>query len=125
MSWSLSGERPIYLQIIEIIQESIISNVYAPGTRLPSVRELAEQAGVNPNTMQKALSELEQTGIICTQRTSGRFVTEDENSINNLKQELAQKRATAFLQDMEALGLNREEINNALESVMRKECGDE
>ena len=77
MSWNLDSERPIYTQIIERITLDIISGIYAPGARLPSVRDLAQNAGVNPNTMQKALSELERTGLLFSQRTSGRFVTEE------------------------------------------------
>ena len=59
MAWNLDSDRPIYAQILERIQRQIVSGEYAPGTKIPSVRELAAQAGVNPNTMQKALSELE------------------------------------------------------------------
>ena len=77
MSWNLNPEYPIYTQIMEHITSDIISGTYAPGSKLPSVRELAQTAGVNPNTMQKALSELEHTGLLYSQRTSGRFVTED------------------------------------------------
>lgn len=77
MSWNLSSERPIYAQIMERITLDIVSGIYLPGARLPSVRDLAQDAGVNPNTMQKALSELERTGLVISQRTSGRFITED------------------------------------------------
>ena len=71
MSWNLNSERPIYAQIIERINLDIISGIYLPGAKLPSVRDLAQDAGVNPNTMQKALSELERTGLVLSQRTSG------------------------------------------------------
>ena len=77
MPWNLDPQRPIYAQIIERVQLDIVTGHYAPGSRLPSVRELAAQAAVNPNTMQRALSELEGSGLIYAQRTSGRFVTED------------------------------------------------
>ena len=70
MSWNLSNDRPIYMQILEILQMRIVSGYYKPGDRLPSVRELAAEAEVNPNTMQKAMSEMERTGIITTLRTS-------------------------------------------------------
>lgn len=78
MPWDLDNNRPIYLQLMEKIQQDIISGVYHAGDRLPSVRELALEASVNPNTMQKALSELERNGLVHTQRTSGRFITEDK-----------------------------------------------
>ena len=75
MTWKLDSDRPIYAQLLELIQMRIISGHYPAGSRLPSVRELAAEAGVNPNTMQKAFSELERNGLIWTQRTAGRFVT--------------------------------------------------
>lgn len=81
MSWNLNSDRPIFLQIVERIQMDIISGIYKPGDKLPAVRELASEASVNPNTMQKALSELEKTGLVYSQRTSGRFITEDTNMI--------------------------------------------
>ena len=77
MAWNLDADKPIYAQLVEIIQMQIISGQYRAGDRLPSVRELAAEASVNPNTMQKALAELERNGLIYTQRTSGRMVTED------------------------------------------------
>ena len=70
MPWNLSSDRPIFLQIVERIEMDIISGVYQPGQRLPAVRELASCAAVNPNTMQRALSELERTGLVYSQRTS-------------------------------------------------------
>ena len=78
MPWELDNDRPIYLQLMERIQHDIISGVYKPGDKIPSVRDLALDAAVNPNTMQKALSELERSGLLYSQRTSGRFITDDE-----------------------------------------------
>ena len=96
MSWNLNSDRPIFLQIIEKIQTDIISGAYEPGDKLPSVRELASKASVNPNTMQKALSELERTGLVYSQRTSGRFITEDTGMIRQLRAELAKKSSRSF-----------------------------
>ena len=90
MTWHFENDRPIYTQLLEQIRLRIISGIYAAGSRLPSVRELAADASVNPNTMQKALSELEQSGIIYSQRTSGRFVTEDTAMIEHVKEEIAE-----------------------------------
>ncbi|MCI8281664.1 MAG: GntR family transcriptional regulator [Lachnospiraceae bacterium] len=109
MSWNLDSDRPIFLQIIQKIQTDIISGVYQPGDKLPSVRELASEASVNPNTMQKALSELERTGLVYSQRTSGRFITEDNAMIQQLKSELAKKIIEDFLEHMSQLGIQREE----------------
>lgn len=109
MPWNLDSDRPIFIQIIEKIQLDIVSGVYAPGDKLPSVRELAQEASVNPNTMQKALSELERTGLVYSQRTSGRFITEDNVMIQQLKADLAEEIIREFLDHMDKLGFRREE----------------
>lgn len=109
MPWNLDSDRPIFIQIIEKIQMDIISGVYKPGDKLPSVRELAAEASVNPNTMQKALSELERTGLVYSQRTSGRFITEDKNMINELKSELAKEIILSFFENMQKLGFQKED----------------
>lgn len=110
MAWNLDSDRPIYAQILERIQMRIIAGVYQPGTKIPSVRELAADAGVNPNTMQKALSELERSGLIITLRTSGRVVTEDLDMINETRNQLAKEQIEEFIKRMEELGFKREEI---------------
>ena len=88
MAWNLNSERPIYSQLMERITFDIISGIYPPGSQLPSVRALAQDAGVNPNTMQKAMAELERTGLIYSQRTSGRFITEDLGMIDKTKKNM-------------------------------------
>ena len=110
MAWTLDSDRPIYAQILERIQMQIVSGVYQPGDKLPSVRELAMQAGVNPNTMQKALSELERSGLIITQRTSGRNVTEDMDMIKDTRRQLAGEQIEDFLKKMQELGFGREDV---------------
>jgi len=104
MKWSFAPDRPIYLQLQEQIKLSIVSGQYPPGGKLPAVRDLAIEAAVNPNTMQRALTELERDGLVHAQRTSGRFVTEDKEVIVNMKNELAQELAAAFLEKMAAIG---------------------
>lgn len=89
MAWELDAGRPIYAQLVERIQRKIVSGQYRPGEKLPSVRDLATVAAVNPNTMQKAFAELERSGLIVTQRTSGRTVTEDTKLIRNTREQLA------------------------------------
>ena len=79
MDWNFRNDQPIYSQLTQRLTEAIVSGIYAPGEKLPSVRELAVEAGVNPNTVQRALSELERDGLVFSQRTAGRFVTENEN----------------------------------------------
>ena len=82
MKWQFSNDAPIYSQLIHQIQVGIVSGAFPPGQRLPSVRDLATEAGVNPNTMQRALAELERDGLVYSQRTAGRFVTEDQIMID-------------------------------------------
>ena len=121
MPWNLDSDRPIYLQLMERIQHDIISGTCAPGDKLPSVRELAMEASVNPNTMQKALSELERIGLVHSRRTSGRFITEDETMIKKLKTETAAKHIREFLKSMEHLGLTRQEILELVQDTMKEE----
>ena len=110
MSWNLDSSRPIYAQIIEKVSLDIVSGKYQPGDKLPSVRDLAAQAGVNPNTMQKALTELEKKGVVYSQRTLGRFVTDDPMKLSELREEMAQKEITSFLGAMKRLGYTRSEV---------------
>lgn len=119
MPWSLDNERPIYLQLMERIQRDIISGVYHAGEKLPSVRELAVEAAVNPNTMQKALSELERSGLVYSQRTSGRFITEDETMLQEMKTNLANEHIKEFLEKMKQLGFPQEETLILIEKSVK------
>ena len=121
MPWNLDSSRPIYLQIIERVQMDIITGRYQPGDKLPSVRDLAQEAAVNPNTMQKALSELERSGLIYSQRTSGRFITEDKELIHQMKKELAAAEVSAFVAHMKQLGITPEEIRRLLAETIEEE----
>ena len=121
MPWKLSSDRPIFIQIVERIQMDIISGTYQSGDKLPSVRELAGIAAVNPNTMQKALSELERTGLVYSQRTSGRFITEDKQMIQNLKFSLAEDKIAEFLDNMNKLGFEKSEILALVEKCIKGE----
>lgn len=121
MPWNLDSSRPIYLQIIERVQMDIITERYQPGDKLPSVRDLAQEAAVNPNTMQKALSELERSGLIYSQRTSGRFITEDKELIHQMKKGLAAAEVSAFVAHMKQLGITPEEIRQLLAETIEEE----
>lgn len=121
MAWNLDSDRPIYTQLVERIQMQIVSGYYSPGGKLPSVRELAAIAAVNPNTMQKAFVELERNGLIITQRTNGRNVTEDVEMINTIRQELAKEHLTAFFNQMKALGFTQEQILQLIKKSVGKE----
>ena len=115
MAWNLNSDRPIYAQILEVIQIRIIAGIYKPGEKIPSVRELAAEAGVNPNTMQKALTELERSGLVMAVRTSGRMVTEDMEMIRQTREQLARVQVQEFIDRMEKLGFSREEVRRLLE----------
>ena len=104
MQWEFHNDAPIYAQVMERVERRIVSGALAPGERLPSVRTFALEAGVNPNTMQKALTELERRGLIYSQRTAGHFVTEDRAVIAAVRRELASAQADRFLQGMRELG---------------------
>ena len=109
MAWDLDADRPIYAQLVERIQMQIVSGQYPAGGKLPSVRELAAVAAVNPNTMQKAFAELERSGLIITQRTNGRTVTEDQQKIRSIKEALAQEHVNNFFTKMKELGYTEQE----------------
>ena len=121
MPWNLTSDRPIFMQIIEIIQLEIISGKYRPDDKLPSVRDLASEAAVNPNTMQKALSELERSGLVYSQRTSGRFITEDVKMIEELKSSLAKEKIHEFLENMQKLGFQKEETIRLMTETLKGE----
>ncbi len=110
MQWELSTDKPVYLQLVEQIQAGIISGTYNPGDKLPSVRDLAAQAMVNPNTMQRAMTELERSGLVYANRTAGRFITSDKELINQLKQQYISQIIQEFLDRMELFGLKLDEI---------------
>lgn len=116
MAWELDNDRPIYAQLVERIQMQIVSGYYQPGGKLPSVRELASVAAVNPNTMQKAFVELERSGLIITQRTNGRNVTEDTELISNIKQGMAREHMEYFFSKMKELGYTGEEIKALIDN---------
>lgn len=104
MAWELDNDRPIYAQLVDRIQMQIVSGQYLPGGKLPSVRDLAAEAAVNPNTMQKAFAELERSGLIVTQRTNGRNVTDNEQLIKDIKAGLAKEQVDNFFARMKELG---------------------
>ena len=110
---------PIYLQIMDDIKQQIVSGKLKPGDKLASVRDLAMQYGVNPNTMQKALSELEWEKLLYTMRTAGRYVTEDAALIGVLREQLAQERIIGLLNELQQLGYQNEEILNLLQRYMK------
>lgn len=110
MAWDLNSDRPIYTQIFEKMQIRIVRGIYQPGERLPSVRDLAAEANVNPNTMQRAFTELERCRLIETQRNSGRSVTTDTHLIDAIRHEIALAQINNFFSNMRELGFTDHEI---------------
>lgn len=114
MPYEFDSARPIYHQLAELMTRQIVSGVYAPGQKLPGVRELALQYGVNPNTAQRTMAELEQQGLVYSERTAGRFVTEDTEAIVRIRREAAATLAAEFLLRMEQLGYSRQQAREFL-----------
>jgi len=120
MSWELKPDRPIYAQLIEQLELRICSGIYPLGSKLPSVRDLAQEASVNPNTMQRALAKLEENNLIYTHRTSGKFVTEDIVMVHQTKRRLAQEQIQEFLKKMTELGFDYDEILTILTNTTKE-----
>lgn len=110
MDWTFNNDMPIYTQLVDKIKLSIVSGQLPPGEKMSTVRELAAEAKVNPNTMQRAFQELEREGLVFSQRSSGRFVTEDMEAIMKAKRDMAQEYIRSFIETMEKLGYKGEEI---------------
>lgn len=122
MKWHFKNDSPIYSQIVEQIKAGIITGDFPAGEKLPSVRDMASEAGVNPNTMQRAMAELEREGLVHSQRTSGRLVTDDESIISQAKRSLAIRHVEEFLSAMGALGFSREDTVQLLLKTTESEA---
>ena len=120
MAWNLQSDRPIYAQLVDQIQRMIVTGIFPAGSRLPSVRERAAEAAVNPNTMQRALVKLEEDGLLYTQRTSGRYVTEETERIMEVKRALAEELIRQFVENMNRLGYTREQSVELLKKEEEK-----
>ena len=116
MEWDIRNDQPIYTQLIQQVTLAILSGTFPCGGRLPPVREMAAEAGVNPNTMQRALAQLEAEGLVRTERTSGRFVTEDTDLIEQLRASAARNIAADFLEKMRSIGYTPQQAAELLRS---------
>ena len=119
--WHLTNDRPVFIQIMEKLKRDIVTGSYRPGDKLLSVRELAGEAAVNPNTMQRAFSELEREGLVYTKRTNGRFITEDLSMISQLKEQMALDAISQFLNSMQQLGFSGKETLALLKESLEEE----
>ena len=122
MEWNFRNGIPIYTQIVDEMTIRIASGSYAPGEKLPSVRDLAMEAGVNPNTMQRAYAELERRGLVFSERTSGRFVTKEENVLKKLNEELARVWFEEFATKLRKIGMDTEEISGYMENWLKEQA---
>ena len=120
--FKFDNNTPIYIQLVEQLKIDIISGQLKSGERLPSVRDLALQNKVNPNTMQKALVELEELNLIYTERTNGKFVTDNKDLIEKIKTELAKEKVNNYINDMRNIGISYEQSIQYLQELGRKEC---
>jgi DNA-binding transcriptional regulator YhcF (GntR family) len=123
MEWNFENGVPIYLQLMDGFRQAIARGEYPPGEKLPAVRDLAVEAGVNPNTMQRALAELEREGLVYSMRTSGRFVTEDTKVLESLRRELSDACFAAMYEKLTALGMSETEIREALDRWLQGHAG--
>lgn len=121
MAWIFDNSKPIYSQIEDEIKKMILSGKLSKGEKIKSVRELAQDAGVNPNTMQKALSEIERQGLIITERTNGRFVTTEQSLIEELKENFFSQKVVMVIEELRSLNFSKNEIIHFIEKYYEEE----
>ncbi len=121
MQWKFEGSSPVYMQLMEHIRQAVLSGEYAPGARVPPVRELAAQANVNPNTMQRALTALEAEGLLITCGTSGRFVTSDQQVLAGLRKQAVKAVVMAAAREFQALGISLQQAAALLLELEKEE----
>lgn len=116
---SFDPKLPIYTQIVDVIKRKICSGELAPGERMPAVREMSLEIGVNPNTLQRAMSDLERDGLLFTERTAGRFVTNDEVLIKKIRNDMKVQEVSEFVKKMKELGCSFDDVEEQLKSEMK------
>ena len=119
MAWRFTSDRPVYIQIADRITRSVLSGEYKTGEQIPTVRQLALEAAVNPNTVQHAFAELENEGIIISKGTAGRFVTEDSEIIEQSRKKLAESIVSDFVKSIKSLSLTKEQVIAMIEEVAK------
>lgn len=121
MAWRFNNNAPIYIQIMDEIRLRIARGELSPGDKVPPVRDLALKAGVNPNTMQKALSELEREGVLYSERTAGRFVSDVTNGENHYRDKICNNITLNYVNSMRELGIDGDELVDVLKNFLIKE----
>lgn len=117
MAWNFSSDRPVYIQIAERITKSVLSGEYTAGAQIPSVRQLAMEAAVNPNTVQHAFTDLENEGLIISKGTVGRYVTEDTSVIEACREKMASALVKNFVKNITQLSITKEQALKMIEEV--------
>ncbi len=123
MNWKFTGDRPVYQQIVDTIRASVLVGEYLPGMKIPSVRDLAAQAQVNPNTMQRALAELEREGLLVSGGTTGRTVTEQEDILVSAREDALQTLAEECAERFKVFGLSPKQAGERIASLEQKRGG--
>lgn len=118
MAWKFSSDKPVYLQIADRIIKKVLSGEYSAGEQIPTVRQIALEAAVNPNTVQHAFSELENEGLIISKGTLGRFVTDDVEVVTACRRRMAEQLVREFAKNMEQLSITKEQAVTMVEEVM-------
>ncbi len=118
MAWKFTSDKPVYLQIADRLTKSVLSGEFKPGEQIPSVRQLALEAAVNPNTIQHAFTELENNGLIISKNTVGRFVTDDKSIIEECRNELAKNIVKDFIKNMTQLSITPDQAIKIIEEEM-------
>lgn len=120
MAWSFASDRPVYVQLSERLQKKILANEYSPGEQIPSVRQLAAETAVNPNTVQRALSELEAEGLLLVRGTLGKFVTEDSSVIERCKEKQARELVRSFVASAKEMSIPSEKLLAMIEEEINE-----
>lgn len=121
MAWEFDNSKPIYIQLIDELKLRIISGMMPIGSKLDSVRDLAEEAGVNPNTMQRALAELERESLVFSQRTSGRYVTDNTELIKQMRKNFAKEKINELTATLLQLGYTKRELVQLITTFLEEE----
>ena len=120
MDYRFNDNIPIYIQLVEMIKTDIVSGKYQPGDKLPAVRDLAMELGVNPNTVKRAFSELEREDLVKSDRTNGRYVTEDKKKIKELLKVLSEKYIDELFEKLNSLGMSDGQIVKMINNERKK-----
>lgn len=119
MAWSFTSDKPVYVQIAQRIITSVLSGEYKPGEQIPTVRQLALEAAVNPNTIQHAFAELENEGVIVSLGTTGRFVTENTHVIEQCRKQITEQIVKSFIESLEVMSVSKEQILGMVEEAIK------